>query len=309
MAALAELGREIGALLDLEPILGEIGERARELLDADTSAVFLEREGSFVPVVALGAVRRGSHGDTITPGEGIIGDLAIRGDRGGRQRLLRGRPRGVQIPGAEEDDEERLMAAPLVARGEVIGVMAVWRTTRPAHPVHRQRPRLPRRALAAGGDRDRERPAVPDVEGGGGGLPQAEAVLRVARRDQPGRGGDDGSRPDRLRLEPGRGAALRVLAGRGDRSDDRLPDRPWRSRAGRRRHRSRGDRAEVGHTGMSRRHHKDGHLVEVEIDIVPLIVDSEHQGYYAIYHDSLSSRRRARQPTRRTSPRAPSSRR
>ena len=34
MAALAELGREIGALLDLEPILGEIGERARELLDS-----------------------------------------------------------------------------------------------------------------------------------------------------------------------------------------------------------------------------------------------------------------------------------
>ena len=61
MAALAELGREIGALLDLEPILGEIGERARELLDADTSAVFLEREGRFVPVVALGAVRRGAH--------------------------------------------------------------------------------------------------------------------------------------------------------------------------------------------------------------------------------------------------------
>ena len=79
MAALAELGREIGALLDLEPILGEIGERARELLDADTSAVFLQRDGRFVPVVALGTTAEFILVDTIVPGEGIIGDLAIRG--------------------------------------------------------------------------------------------------------------------------------------------------------------------------------------------------------------------------------------
>ena len=101
MAALAELGREIGALLDLEPILGEIGERARELLDADTSAVFLEREGTFR---AGRGPRRSSPrlilSDSITPGEGIIGDLALRGDRRGRQRRAPRRPRGVQIPGA-----------------------------------------------------------------------------------------------------------------------------------------------------------------------------------------------------------------
>ena len=36
---------------------------------------------------------------------------------------------------------------------------------------------------------------------------------------------------------------------------------------------------------LSRRHTKDGRTVEVEIDIVPLVVDGEHQGYYAIYHD------------------------
>src|SRR4029450_764090 len=54
MAALAELRREVGGLLELDPILGRIAERARELLDADTSAVFLEREGRFLPVVALG---------------------------------------------------------------------------------------------------------------------------------------------------------------------------------------------------------------------------------------------------------------
>ena len=38
-------------------------------------------------------------------------------------------PRAVSIPGVEEDPaEERLMAAPLLARGRVTGMMAVWRT-------------------------------------------------------------------------------------------------------------------------------------------------------------------------------------
>jgi signal transduction histidine kinase len=37
-------------------------------------------------------------------------------------------PRAVTIPGSEDRDEERLLAAPLLVRGRVIGMMAVWRT-------------------------------------------------------------------------------------------------------------------------------------------------------------------------------------
>ena len=36
--------------------------------------------------------------------------------------------RAVEIPGEEDNPEERLLAAPLLARGEVIGMMAVWRS-------------------------------------------------------------------------------------------------------------------------------------------------------------------------------------
>ena len=36
---------------------------------------------------------------------------------------------------------------------------------------------------------------------------------------------------------------------------------------------------------IARRRRKDGELVDVEIFLVPLIVDGEHTGYYAIYHD------------------------
>ena len=128
MAALAELGREVGGLLELDPILGRTAQRARELLDADTSAVFLEEEHGerFIPVVALGELAELILQDSITPGEGIIGDLARRGAAEVVNDMA-GDPRAVLIPG-EEEKEERLMAAPLLARGHVTGMMAVWRT-------------------------------------------------------------------------------------------------------------------------------------------------------------------------------------
>jgi GAF domain-containing protein/CheY-like chemotaxis protein/HPt (histidine-containing phosphotransfer) domain-containing protein len=128
MAALAELGREVGGLLELDPILGRIAERARELLDADTSAVFLETEGGerFVPAVALGELAELILQDTIAPGEGIIGDLAVRGAAEVVNDVMAD-TRAVLLPG-EVARDERLMAAPLLARGRVIGMMAVWRT-------------------------------------------------------------------------------------------------------------------------------------------------------------------------------------
>jgi len=128
MAALAELGREVGGMLDLDAVLSRITERARELLEADTSAVFLERDhGTFVPTVALGDLAELIMADTIQLGEGIIGDLASRGAAEVVNDTA-GDDRAVEIPGEEENPEERLMAAPLLARGRVIGMMAVWRS-------------------------------------------------------------------------------------------------------------------------------------------------------------------------------------
>jgi GAF domain-containing protein/CheY-like chemotaxis protein/HPt (histidine-containing phosphotransfer) domain-containing protein len=129
MAALAELGRELGSLLELDPIVGRIADRARELLEADTSAVFLEEEGGerFVPAVALGELAELILQDAIRPGEGIIGELAVRGVAEVVNDVATDE-RAVHIPGSAEGVEERLMAAPLLARGRVTGMMAVWRT-------------------------------------------------------------------------------------------------------------------------------------------------------------------------------------
>ena len=77
------------------------------------------------------------------------------------------------------------MVAPLIARDEVIGVMAVWRTD-PERAVHAERPRPARRAVAAGRDRHRQRPAVPrgagSPRGGRGRRPGQE---HVPRRHEP----------------------------------------------------------------------------------------------------------------------------
>jgi GAF domain-containing protein/CheY-like chemotaxis protein len=128
MAALAELGREVGGMLDLDAVLERIAERARELLEADSSAVFLEQpEGeTLLPIVAVGELADLIKSDTIKLGEGVIGDLASRGAAEVVNDLAHD-ARAVDIPGSDDEEEERLMAAPLFARGRVIGVMAVWR--------------------------------------------------------------------------------------------------------------------------------------------------------------------------------------
>ncbi len=130
MAALAEVGAEISSMLELGPVLERIGERAKALLAVDTSAVFLaDPDGvTFRPIVVLGENSEEIRNDTVQLGEGIIGDLARRAEAGVVNDVLADL-RSVPIPGVKGQDEveERLMAAPLIARGTVIGMTAVWR--------------------------------------------------------------------------------------------------------------------------------------------------------------------------------------
>ena len=128
MAALADVGQEISATLDVDIVLRQIGERVQSLLDADASALFLADEGGrrYRPILALGSVAEQIMADTIQVGEGIIGDVILRRT----PELINDvttDARTITIPGTEEIPEERLMVAPLIARDRVTGVMAVWR--------------------------------------------------------------------------------------------------------------------------------------------------------------------------------------
>ena len=130
MTALADVAAEISAMLDLGSVLERIALSAQTLLVADTSAVLLAEEGGavFRPFVALGSFADAVMADTIQLGEGIIGDLAQRGEAEMINDVASD-TRTVAIAGTEGDDiEYRLMAVPLRSRGEVIGMMAIWRS-------------------------------------------------------------------------------------------------------------------------------------------------------------------------------------
>jgi GAF domain-containing protein/CheY-like chemotaxis protein/tetratricopeptide (TPR) repeat protein len=128
-AAIAEVGREISATLDLKTVLERIATRARDLLQGDTCAVYLPEENgtSFRPIAVVGANSDMILQDTITLGEGIIGDIAQRGiaeliaDTSLDQRAR-------QIPGTPYPESvERMMITPLLAGEKVTGIMTIWR--------------------------------------------------------------------------------------------------------------------------------------------------------------------------------------
>ena len=130
MAALAEVGREISATLDLPVVLNRIVAHARDLLNADDSAIYLPEAGkrTYKAIAALGEYRDEILEDAITVGEGIIGDVAQSGvpevvnhaASDPRALLQRGIP-------AEEQEIDHLMCAPLHAGDRVTGLMVVWR--------------------------------------------------------------------------------------------------------------------------------------------------------------------------------------
>jgi GAF domain-containing protein/DNA-binding response OmpR family regulator/tetratricopeptide (TPR) repeat protein len=128
-AAIAEVGREISATLDLHTVLERIATRAKDLLKGDTCAVFLPEKGggSFSPIAVVGDNAEMILQDTITLGEGIIGDIAKRGIAESIEDTSRDK-RARQIPGTPYPEQaERMMVTPLLAGNQVTGLMTIWR--------------------------------------------------------------------------------------------------------------------------------------------------------------------------------------
>jgi PAS domain S-box-containing protein len=133
MSALTEVGRELSASLDSAVVMDKVSARAKRLLAAETSAVFLMKpdQKSMHVATAIGKHADGLRADTIRVGEGIIGRLA----QDGRSEIVNDTSedaRGVKIPGTtDEASVEHLMATPLLRGAQVVGMMAVWRSSEP----------------------------------------------------------------------------------------------------------------------------------------------------------------------------------
>ncbi len=127
--ALAEVSRDISAILDLETVMKRIATSARDLLNAETSAIYLMDDigAGYRAISALGPIAEQIKADLIIPGEGILGDL-IQNKKAEYINNSANDPRALHIPGTPEDIiHERLMAAPLIVGEMVSGMLAVWR--------------------------------------------------------------------------------------------------------------------------------------------------------------------------------------
>ncbi|HEY5731695.1 MAG TPA: GAF domain-containing protein [Anaerolineales bacterium] len=128
MSALVDVGRDISASLDAEVVLESIATHAMDLLNADTSALFIpEGDGkTFRAIAAVGEVADELRNDTITLGEGILGNIALS-KIGEIVNDTNADPRSVTITGTGDVQDENLMAVPLLANNELKGLMAIWR--------------------------------------------------------------------------------------------------------------------------------------------------------------------------------------
>ena len=160
MAALADVGREMSATLDPAATLELIAERARVLLDSDSSAVFLpDADGETLRATRRDRGHRGQHPRRR--------HRARRGNHRRHRHHRRGRGREPAVAGLTCADDRRDRGR---REGPAHGGAPHDPGRRGRHPrrlarcrerrVHECRPQLPRANVAAGGDRAPERAPV-----------------------------------------------------------------------------------------------------------------------------------------------------
>ncbi|MBN1149481.1 MAG: GAF domain-containing protein [Anaerolineales bacterium] len=155
MAALAEAGREISAVHELPAIMEQITQRAHEVCRARTTVLRLRDldEGLYRTAVALGEhaeqfqlqrvlifesdlsfpAALGEYAeqfqsDVIAPGKGVNGAILLSGVPEIIPDLDKDL-RATQIQGTleKEDESETMMVAPLVVRGQTVGMLSLYR--------------------------------------------------------------------------------------------------------------------------------------------------------------------------------------
>ena len=127
-AALAEVGREISTTLDLETVLARIATYARDLFQAESSAVYLpEMEGaSWRAISVVGAEAEEIKSDPIRAGEGILGNIVLQ-KSGQIVNDASSAVEALLVKGTVERAHDHIMGVPVLAGDRVAGLMAVWR--------------------------------------------------------------------------------------------------------------------------------------------------------------------------------------
>ena len=129
MAALAEVGQDISATLELDTVMARMATHAQKHLAAATSAVFqVQPNGRTIrPITAAGSIAGPLMDIEIKIGEGIVGSV-IQNGTAERVADTGTDDRSFHVKGTDETRAgERLMVAPLMQHDQAIGAMSVWR--------------------------------------------------------------------------------------------------------------------------------------------------------------------------------------
>ncbi|HSJ89540.1 MAG TPA: GAF domain-containing protein, partial [Anaerolineales bacterium] len=128
-AALAEVGREISSTLDLTQVLERIASYAKELLRAETCAVYLpDKQGEQWPAIAVAGLDvEVIQGDPLVRGRGILGSI-INTKEGRIANDASSAPDVITIAGTTNRDFEHLMGTPIMVKENITGLMGIWRT-------------------------------------------------------------------------------------------------------------------------------------------------------------------------------------
>jgi GAF domain-containing protein/biotin carboxyl carrier protein len=119
---LHEAGLEFNSTLELEELLPRVFDRVVEDLDAEAGSIWLRYGDTLVCELARGPVAERIQGMELPWGAGIVGDVGRRGepelveDAASDTRFV------FQVDEATGFETKSMVAAPLVAKGEVLGV-------------------------------------------------------------------------------------------------------------------------------------------------------------------------------------------
>ncbi|HLO13391.1 MAG TPA: GAF domain-containing protein, partial [Anaerolineales bacterium] len=126
--ALAEVGREISVTLDLETVMTRISTYARDLFQAESSAVYLpEAVGArWRAISVVGAEAEEIKSDPINSGEGILGKIVLS-KSGQIVNNASSQSGALIVQGTIERPFDHIMGVPILSGNEVTGLLAVWR--------------------------------------------------------------------------------------------------------------------------------------------------------------------------------------
>jgi PAS domain S-box-containing protein len=279
MAVLAEVGRDIAASLDLSTVIERIATHARQHLAAGSSAVFLlQPDGQTLrSIAAVGEIAGPIQGMQVQLGQGIVGSVTQSGVAERIDDVTRD-PRSIHIPGTEDESAgEKIMVAPLLAKGSAIGCMAVWRDPQD-QPFSQEEldflSGLAQQALIA----IQNARLFTEVKGQ---QQYADALVQhlpvaVVTVNEPGA------------VQSWNPAAERLFGyTRAEALGQKIDDLVARDSASREQAAAFTHQAVEGETvhAITRRSRKDGSPVEVELSAVPVFVEGKHASTLAIYHD------------------------